>query len=78
MRTWILLLPLFIAAAPAGAAETVVIAGTEARSEQATPAGPAATRTYKARRLPRGDLRHCLEKKDSRAIIACAERRRKD
>lgn len=38
-----------------------------------------AKKTYKARvkRLPRGDLRHCLELGSNEDIIRCAETRRK-
>ena len=33
---------------------------------------------WKPKRLPRGDLRHCLELKDNQAIIRCAETTRKN
>jgi hypothetical protein len=42
--------------------------------EQAEPA-PARSHTRKHRRLPRGDLRACLDLKDNAAIIKCAETR---
>jgi hypothetical protein len=47
-------------------------------AEKAAPAKPKRHRTAKkVKRLPRGDLRECLELKDNKAIIACSEQRKK-
>ncbi|MEW5771095.1 MAG: hypothetical protein AB1831_12125 [Pseudomonadota bacterium] len=63
-------------AQPATAAKPEA-AKPEASQSAAAPAQPAKPRYHKARRLPQGDLRQCLELKDNKAIIACAESRRK-
>jgi hypothetical protein len=48
-------------------------------AEKAAPAKPKRHRAArKAKHLPRGDLRQCLELKDNKAIIACSEERRKN
>ncbi|MEW6677749.1 MAG: hypothetical protein AB1421_07495 [Pseudomonadota bacterium] len=81
MKTWLIPLPLLFAASLALAAEGVTepIASPEAAaaSEQAAPAQPVMKKHHKARRLPSGDLRHCLDLKDNKAIIACSEKRKK-
>ncbi|MBM3747031.1 MAG: hypothetical protein FJW34_14675 [Acidobacteria bacterium] len=62
-----------LAADPAPAPQPAAVPAVE----QAAPAQPARMQRHKVKRLPRGDLRHCLELKDDKALIACAERRRK-
>jgi hypothetical protein len=59
------------AQAPAAQPEAAAV------TEKAAPAKPKHHRAAgKAKRLPRGDLRRCLELKDNMAIIQCAENRR--
>lgn len=60
-----------VAPAPAPAATGSVI-GAGAEAQPAATAAP----TRKARRYPRGDLRVCLDQKDNKAIIRCANRGR--
>jgi hypothetical protein len=65
------------AAAPAPKAEAAAAPKIEAATEQPAPAKPAMAKRHKARHLPKGDLRKCLELKDNKAIIACSEKQRK-
>jgi hypothetical protein len=58
-------------AAPTPAAGAVITGNAEAKPVEAT-----AAPVRKARRYPRGDLRACLDQKDDKAIIRCANRGR--
>jgi len=83
MKTWLIPLPFLFVAGLASAADPVPTSATPKADEAATPAAaPKPTATVKTRRhpirhLPRGDLRYCLDLKDHKAIIACAERQGK-
>lgn len=82
MKPWTIILSLFCFAGLAQAQDTApapAAAQPEAApvAEKAAPAKPRHHRhARKAKRLPRGDLRHCLELKDNKAVIACAEARK--
>jgi hypothetical protein len=88
MKTW-LITPLLLCAAglalaadkapaPAPAHPPEAVKPEPAPDTQAAaPAMPAKSMHHKAGHLPRGDLRHCLELKDSKAIIRCSETGRK-
>jgi hypothetical protein len=85
VKTWSITLSLLCAAgialaddnAPAPAPAVQPEAAAVAVTEKAAPAKPKHHRAaWKAKRLPRGDLRKCLELKDNMAIIQCAENRR--
>lgn len=67
------------AAAPKAAAAPEAAKPAEAAKavEAPKPATAAKSKRHKARHLPHGDLRQCLELKDSKAIIRCAETGRK-
>ena len=83
MKPWTIILSLFCFAGLALAQDTApapAAAQPEAApvAEKATSAKPRHHRhARKAKRLPRGDLRHCLDLKDNTAVIACAEQRKK-
>lgn len=81
MKTWLIILSLLCAAgialagdpAPGHAAAQTLTAPV---AEKFVPAKPKRHKhARKAKHLPRGDLRQCLELKDNKAIIACAENR---
>lgn len=78
MKTWMITFPFLFAAGLANAADPAPAPKAEAApaAEQPASAKPAMAKRYKARHLPKGDLRHCLDLKDSRAIIRCSETRR--
>ena len=74
-------------------ASGAAIAGNGVQADPATEAAPNASQDESAlipkpakgskhyskpKRLPKGDLRHCLELKDSAAIIRCTETGRKN
>jgi hypothetical protein len=61
-------------AAPAKSAAMPVPA--PAAQEAAPPAPKPKARMKAHKRLPRGDMRHCLELKDNAAIIKCSEQRK--
>lgn len=80
MKPWTIILSLFCFAGLARAqdeapAPAAVPAEAAAVAGKAAAAKPRQRHAGKARRLPRGDLRHCLELKDNKAIIACSEQR---
>lgn len=79
MKAWLIPFPCLFAAGLATAAAPVSgpIAPSEAPAvtAQAVPAPPAKAKRHNTRPLPKGDLRKCLELKDNKAIIACAEKR---
>lgn len=85
MKTWLITLPLFCAVGVA-LADGSAMAPPSPKPEAAmapakmAPANVAPTRGkwHKPKRLPRGDLRHCLELEDNMAIIRCAETLRKN
>lgn len=70
--------PIAAKAAPSPAQPSTATAAAEvAKPAPAEVAEPAAKPKVKARkRLPRGDMRHCLELKDNAAIIKCSEKRK--
>lgn len=88
MKAWLTILPLFLtthlalsaqpAPAPAPQAPPAATGGAvlkgDAQAQPVDAAPPAPVR--KARRYPRGDLRVCLDQKDNKAIIRCANRGR--
>lgn len=79
MKTWLITLPILCAATlamaddippePTGAQPQAVMSQETAK--------PAKTMHHRTKRLPRGDLRKCLDLKDNEAIIRCAETGRK-
>jgi len=77
MKTWLIAIPFLLVA-------NLVIADEKPQqSAQPEPAMAPAKPHHKlhrhtVRRLPRGDLRYCLELKDNEFIIRCAETGRKD
>jgi hypothetical protein len=79
MKTWLIALPLVCLFSAAVADEVQKDqAGTQARARASAP--KARYGMHKAmtnRRLPRGDLRDCLEQKTNEAIIRCSETGRK-
>jgi hypothetical protein len=81
VKTWSITLSLLCAAGIALADDKAQAPAVQpeaaAVTEKAAPAKPKHHRAAgKAKRLPRGDLRRCLELKDNMAIIQCAENRR--
>ena len=81
MKTW-LITPALLLAASLSMADDMGKEEGSAPAEAVRPAAqakPVHVRQQRshARRLPRGDLRHCLELKDSKAIIRCSETGRK-
>ena len=84
MKTWLITLPILCAATLAMADE-IPPEPTEAQpqaamtQETAKPAKPMrhTRHTHRVTRLPRGDLRHCLDLTDNEDIIRCAETGRK-
>ena len=83
MKTWLITLPLVFAVGVA-LADDSAMAPPSPQPEAATapetskPVRSARRTWHKPKRLPRGDLRHCLELKGREAIIRCAESRRKN
>lgn len=81
MKYWTIILSLFCFAGLALAQDTAPAAAQPEAAPVAEKAAPAKPRHHrharKAKRLPRGDLRHCLDLKDNKAVIACAEARKK-
>lgn len=78
MKNWLIALPLLFAFGLAKADDPPK--PSEPANTVTTPAKamPAKSSKHKVRRLPRGDLRYCLELKDNEAIIRCAETGRKN
>ena len=78
MKNWLIALPLLFAFGLAQADEPPK--PSEPVNAAATPAKAmhAKSSKQKVRRLPRGDLRFCLELKDNEAIIRCSETGRKN
>lgn len=80
MKIWFITLSLLFAAGFARADDTMYgPAATEAVSAPAKMESRTRQKAYKHRpgRLPRGDLRHCLDLSSNEEIIACAEGRRR-
>lgn len=78
-RTWFTTLTLLCAAAfvqADGMPSTPADTGAETASADMKAPAKSAYKA-KAKRLPRGDLRHCLEMSTNEEIIRCAETRRK-
>lgn len=75
MKTWFIILPLLCAAGFAQA--DGMPSETAAPEAQAAPAKMQVPKhrahKYKARRLPHGDLRYCLDLGSNAEIIRCAE-----
>ena len=82
MKTWLITLPL-LCAVNIAMADDMAPEPSNAQPEAAMakdtakPAKPM-RHTTRVKRLPRGDLRHCLELTDDEAIIRCAETGRKN
>ncbi|HWR77210.1 MAG TPA: hypothetical protein VN283_08380 [Thiobacillus sp.] len=80
MKTWFITLP-FLCAVGVAMANGVEREGAAGQTEAAAAPDRAQTRDRMhkrtAKRLPTGDLRHCLDLKTSEAIIRCSETRRK-
>lgn len=83
MKTWLITLSLLCVVIPA-MADDIPPEPANAQPEAAMArevakdtAQPAKAMHHRTRRLPRGDLRHCLDLKDNAAIIACSEKRQK-
>lgn len=82
MKTWLITLSLLCAAGIATAEDKMPAPAAQSEAtmakEAAAPAEPAKPmRQHRTKRLPRGDLRHCLDLKDNEAIIRCSETGRK-
>lgn len=77
MKTWFITLP-FLCAVGVSFADDV---GKEGAAEQAVATNSTQSResmhARAPKRLPAGDMRHCLDLKSNAAIIRCAETRRK-
>lgn len=84
MKTWLFTLPFLClaggalaqATAPDAASAPADMAATPAKAE-ATGAAPAKAAKPKMRQRQGGDIRSCLDKKDDKTIIRCAEKGRK-
>lgn len=80
MKTWFITLP-FLCAVGVAMADGVEREGAAGQTESTAAPDMAQARNRmvmrKSKRLPAGDLRHCLDLKTSEAIIRCAETRRK-
>lgn len=86
MKAWLTILPLCLtthlalaaqpapapSAPPAATGGAVLKGDAQAQPDDVAPTAP----VRKARRYPRGDLRVCLDQKDNKAIIRCANRGR--
>lgn len=79
MKIWLITLPFLCAVGGAMADDIGSEAPAEKEAVTAPAAGPAPARMARhgARRLPGGDIRHCLDLKTNAAIIRCSEARRK-
>jgi len=82
MKTWLITLPLLFVVGFAMADDSAQ-EQPQAQTETAkVPAKAKSTHSMrhkaKSNRLPRGDLRHCLELQGKEAIIHCAETGRKN
>jgi hypothetical protein len=78
-RTWFIALPLLCAAVVAQADGMPSASAAAGAEPAATQAKAPTSKIHQARlkRLPRGDLRHCLDLTANEEIIRCAETRRK-
>lgn len=80
MKTWFIILSLLCAAGLAQA-DGMPDATPAAAAEPAPAPLRAQTRStspqHKFKRLPHGDLRHCLDLSSNQAIIRCAEKQRR-
>jgi hypothetical protein len=80
MKTWLMTLPLLCAVGVA-VADSMEKERTAGQMESAAVPGmaPAHYRMahHRPKRLPSGDLRHCLDLQTNAAIIRCSETRRK-
>ena len=76
MKIGFILLPLAMLAGAALADEVMPPAPAEAPAVQAT-ASPSPAESAKPKRRHGADMRHCLDLKDDKAIIRCAEPGRK-
>ena len=85
MKTWIYALPLLCVVNLAPAADMGSARDADQRQSAAASAKPAGhhrmhkrtIRKFRSVKLPRGDLRYCLDRKTNKAIIRCSEKRRK-
>lgn len=79
-RTWYITLGLLCAAGFAyadGMPSYPADADAESAATQQMKEGRSTAQKSKAKRLPQGDMRHCLELSTNEEIIRCAETRRK-
>jgi hypothetical protein len=83
MKAWLITLPLlFVFNVSVAAEEGTGMGATETGAASAQEAVQVSKHKKRSghrarhRRLPTGDLRHCLELKDNAEIIKCAETRR--
>lgn len=81
MKTWLITLPFLCAVGIAHAEDKMPAPAAQPEApmakEATAPVEPAKTMPHRTKRLPRGDLRKCLDLKDNEAIIRCAETGRK-
>lgn len=88
MKTWIIALPFVCAASVAMAQDgaqpdTMMAPAERAAAESRAADAPAAAATKHratrqgARSLPRGDVRHCLDRKTRAEVIRCSETRQR-
>jgi hypothetical protein len=75
MKNWLIALPFLFAASLAMADEKSQPSVQPKAAMTPTKANHAERQKHKVRHLPRGDLRYCLELKNNKAIIRCAETR---
>lgn len=80
MKIWLMALP-FVWAAHIAMADSIEAEGpADQAATEAVPArAPAHYRlaNHRMKRLPSGDIRHCLDRKSSEDIIRCSESRRR-
>jgi hypothetical protein len=80
MKTWFITLPLLCAAGFAhadGMPGSPAADEAQAASAQMEAQAKPKLHKHKLKRLPHGDMRHCLELSSNAEIIACAEKRRR-
>lgn len=76
MKTWFIALPLLVVA-NAGMAQDVEPAADPSATVAPQPAAQGKAAASRPKPRQGADMRHCLDKKDAKAIIRCAEPGRK-
>ena len=76
-RIGFIVLPLLCAVGVAMADDMGKAAAAAQPEAAAAPAAPGRMAGHVARRLPGGDIRHCLDQETNAAIIRCSETRRR-